>query len=69
MSNLHKFECTLYIAISLVVATICCFSAVSTDDWLKTVLLIAVALIAFYYSVNSIFYMVKKTILDSVAEE
>ena len=69
MSKLHKFECTLYIAISLVIATICCFSAVSTDDWLKTILLIVVALIAFYYSVNSIFYMVRKTILDSVAEE
>lgn len=69
MSKLHKFECTLYISISLVIATICCFSAVSVDDWLKTILLIASALIAFYYSVNSIFYMVKKTVLDSVAEE
>lgn len=69
MTKLYKFECTLYISISLVIATICCFSSLSTDDWLKTVILIVVALIAFYYSVNSIFYMVKKTILDSVSED
>lgn len=68
MSKLHKFECTLCIAIEFVTATICCINALSSDGWLKITLLIVLALIIFYSAINGVFYMVKKTILDSVSE-
>ncbi len=68
MSKLHKFECALCIAIELVTATICCINALSSDDWLKITLLIVLALIIFYSAINGVFYMVKKTILDSISE-
>jgi len=69
MSKLHKFECTLCIAIEFVTATICCINAFSSHDWLKIALLIILALIIFYSAISGIFYMVKKTILDSISEE
>ena len=69
MSKLHKFECVLYISFALVIGCICCVSAMTCDDWLKTVLLVITAIIMFYYSINGVFYMVKKTILDSLCEE
>ena len=69
MSKFHKFECTFCIAIELVTATICCINAFSSNDWLKITLLIILALIIFYSAINSVFYMVKKTILDSVSED
>lgn len=69
MSKLHKFECTLCIAIEFVTATICCINAFSSHDWLKITLLIILALIIFYSAINGVFYTVKKTILDPVSED
>ena len=69
MSKLHRFECTFCIAIELVTATICCINALSSRDWLKITLLIILALIIFYSAISGVLYMVKKTVLDSVAEE
>lgn len=68
MTKFHRFECILYISIELVIANICCISALSCDDWLKIAILIVLALILFYLSVNGVLYIVKKTILDSVSE-
>lgn len=68
MTKLHKFDCMLCIAIELVIATICCINALSSDDWLKITLLVALALIIIYSAINGVFYMVKKTILDSISE-
>ena len=69
MTKFHKFECTFCIAIELVTATICCINAFLSRDWLKITLLIILALIIFYSAISGVFYMVRKTILDSVAED
>lgn len=69
MTKLHKVECTFCIAIELVTATICCINAFSSHDWLKITLLIILALIIFYSAISGVFYVVKKTILDSVSED
>lgn len=69
MSKLHKFECVLYISFALVIGCICCVSAMKCDDWLKITHLIITAIIMFYYSINGVFYMVKKTILDYLCED
>ena len=69
MTKLHKIECVLYISFSMVIGCICCIYAVTCDDWLKTVILVIASIIMFYYSINGVLYMIKKTILDSLCED
>lgn len=69
MSKLHRLECLFYISVDLIIACISCISAIQCQDWLKIVLLIIISLVMFYLAISGVLYMVKKTVLDSVAEE